>query len=117
MKTVTQKELRRLLREKRGRKHKYNARRAMADGIKFPSKRERDFYLILKEQKKRGRIAWFLRQVPFDLPGGTKYVLDFLIFNSDGTVRLVDVKGHRTPAFIKAKKQVEALYPVEIEER
>jgi hypothetical protein len=85
------------------------------DGIKFRSKKEAARYrelAVLKNLKE----CWFLRQVPFYLPGNTKYVLDFLIFWKDGKVTLEDAKGMRTAAFIKAKKQVEALYPVRIEE-
>ena len=56
-------------------------------------------------------------QVPFHLPGNVKYVVDFQVFMTDGTVKFIDVKGHRTPQYIAKKKMVEALYPVEIEER
>jgi uncharacterized protein DUF1064 len=63
-----------------------------------------------------GWFYFFLRQPMFDLGGGTKYRADFLVFYTDGTCRVIDVKGKRTKDFIKAKKQVEALYPVEIEE-
>jgi len=86
-----------------------------ADGIKFRSKKERARYLELCALKSIGE-CWFLRQVPFYLPGNTKYVLDFMIFWKDGKVTHEDVKGKRLASFIKAKKQVEALYPVVIEE-
>ena len=62
-----------------------------------------------------GEVVFFLRQVPFHLPGGTKYVVDFQECMAYGTVRFVDVKGFQPKEFIRAKKQVEAMYPVQIE--
>ncbi len=85
-----------------------------ADGIKFRSKKERKRYLELCALRDAGE-CWFLRQVPFYLPGNTKYVLDFMIFWKD-RVTFEDTKGHRTAMFIMKKKQVEALYPIRIVE-
>jgi len=45
-----------------------------------------------------------------------KYRVEFMEVWSDGRVRYVDVKGVRTQVYIMKKKQVEALYPVVIEE-
>ncbi len=86
-----------------------------ADGIKFRSKKERKRYLELCALRDAGE-CWFLRQVPFYLPGNTKYVLDFMIFWKDRRVTFEDTKGHRTAMFIMKKKQVEALYPIRIVE-
>ena len=102
-------------------RHKFNAKQAKRhwpDGteIKFQSKREAAYYDKLCFAQQSGSLLFFLRQVPFHLPGGVKYTCDFLEFWADGTVRVVDVKGRRTKEFIRAKKQVEALYPVEITE-
>lgn len=84
-----------------------------ADGIKFRSKKERARYLELCALQSVGE-CWFLRQVPFYLPGNTKYVLDFLVFWKDGRQTYEDSKGTRTTMFIMKKKQVEALYPIRI---
>lgn len=97
--------------------HKFKAVQTLRDGIKFQSKREALYYDQLKLKVKAGLVVFFLRQVPFDLPGGIKYRCDFQEFHADGTVHFVDVKGHRTPQYIDKKKQVEALYPITIEER
>lgn len=59
---------------------------------------------------------FYLRQVPFHLPGGVVYRVDFQEFHANGAVRFVDVKGHRTESYKAKKRMVEALYPVEIEE-
>ena len=96
-------------------KHKFNAVRCEADEIKFGSRAERGYYFKLKQMVKEGEVIFFLRQVPFDLPGSTKYFADFQVFYADGTVSFIDVKGVSTPMFILKKKQVEALYPIEIE--
>lgn len=98
-------------------RHKFGAIQTIRDGIKFQSKREALYYDELKMKQKAGLVLFFLRQVPFDLPGNIKYRCDFQEFHGDGTVHFVDVKGHRTPQYIDKKKQVEALYPVTIEEK
>ncbi len=62
-----------------------------------------------------GDVLMFLRQVPFHLPGGVRYVVDFQEFHADGTIHFIDVKGMQTAEFKMKKKMVENLYPVEIE--
>lgn len=94
--------------------HKFRAKPVVYDGIRFASTLEGDFYLLLKEQQASGRIIFFLRQVPFYLAGGVKYVCDFMVFDADGAVKFFDVKGMETPDFKMKKKMVEATYPVEI---
>ncbi len=94
---------------------KYGNMITTVDGIKFRSIKEAKRYQELKVAREAGEL-WFLRQVPFYLPGNTKYVLDFMVFWSDGAIVYEDVKGMRTPAYRKSKKQVEALYPVKITE-
>lgn len=97
-------------------RHKYGAIQTVNDGIKFSSKKEANYYRDLKLRKLAGEIILFLRQVPFYLPGNTKYVVDFQEFHSDGTVHFVDVKGMKTKMFVMKKKQVEELYaPIVIE--
>lgn len=101
------------------RRHKFNARpttRTWNDGsiIKFASQKEARHYDDNLLSIKSGDLLFQLRQVPFHLPGGIKYVLDFLEFWADGEVRMVDAKGRRLPEYIRNKKLVEALYPVEI---
>jgi len=98
------------------RKSKYNAVITEALGIKFHSKKESRYFLELVCRQKMGEVLYFLRQVPIRLPGNTKYIVDFVEFHADGSVHYVDTKGCRTAAFIKNKKQVEALYPISIKE-
>ena len=94
--------------------HKYNAKKTIVDGITFPSKLEASYYTLLKSKKTIGTISYFLRQVPFSLPGNTKYLVDFMVVYLDGTIEYIDVKGKSTPMATLKIKQVEALYPVEI---
>lgn len=95
--------------------HKFKAKPVFEDGIRFASKLEHRFYRHVELQKKIGMIVFFLRQVPFHLPGGVRYVCDFQIFYASGDVRFIDVKGVETVEFIMKKKLVEATYPVTIE--
>lgn len=99
----------------RGKSHKYNAKTTYVDQIAFKSKLEAKRYQILKLLQKAGEIKFFLLQPRFELPGGTRYTADFEIHWSNGNVTFEDVKGVLTKEFVKNKKQVEAIYPVNIE--
>lgn len=96
-------------------RHKFRAKPVEDDGQHFSSKLEWSFYKHILLLQKTGLILFFLRQIPFHLPGGAKYVTDFQIFYTDGTIRFIDVKGMETSEFILKKKLVEAIYPVTIE--
>lgn len=95
--------------------NKFKAKAVVVDGIRFQSTLEAKYYCELKLRQKAGEVLYFLRQIPFHLPGGVKYVADFAEFHKDGTVHYVDVKGYLTDTFKIKRKMVEALYPVEIE--
>lgn len=97
-------------------KHKFHAIPTEYDGIKFASKKEAKRYRELILLKKSGDILFFLRQVPFHLPGNVKYLCDFVIFWNNCEVTFEDVKGMKTPMYILKKKQVETLYPIKITE-
>jgi hypothetical protein len=97
-------------------RHKYNAVPQKRDGHRYDSKAELAFSQQLDQAKRAGVIIQYLRQVPFHLPGGVKYVCDFCIFEAGGAVRFVDVKGMDTPVSKVKRKQVEELYaPIVIE--
>lgn len=102
------------IRTHKAQRHKFGAVRCEIDGKKFPSRLERRYYEQLLLRQKGGDVIFFLRQVPFDLPGGVKYVTDFQVFLSDGSVEFVDTKGRDTQMSIAKRKIVESLYPVEI---
>ena len=102
------------LRKRKVHRHKFGAVSCERDGKKFPSRLERRYYDSLEIRKKNGEVVFFLMQVPFHLPGGVKYVCDFQVFLSDGTVEFIDTKGRDTQMSIAKRKIVEDLYPVEI---
>lgn len=97
-------------------RHKFFAKPTGCDGIKFPSKKEANYYRQLQMAQKAGIVLFFLRQVPFSLPGGVTYRCDFQVFYVSGEVYFIDVKGMKTKEYIAKKKMVEALYPVTIRE-
>ena len=116
----------------RKKKHKYNAKATVVDGIRFGSKKEARVYDSLKLLKEAGEIEYFHMQVPIQLPGNVKYKVDFEVFWAKGSkcfegergVSYIDVKGwdkklkkfKMTKDYIMKKKMVEDLYPIEIEE-
>lgn len=95
-------------------KHKFNAKQTVIDEKKFASKLEARYYNSLKIRQSAGDVVFFLMQVPFSLPGSVRYVCDFQVFLSDGSVEFVDTKGRDTPLSIAKRKIVESLYPVKI---
>ena len=96
-------------------KHKYRAQATVVDGIRFDSKKEARYYGELKLRQRAGEVLCFLRQVPIHLPGQTRLVIDFLEFHTDGSVHFVDTKGVQTKTFKLKKRQVEDLYPFDVE--
>ena len=92
-------------------RHKYNAKPTVVDGIRFDSKKEAKYYCELTLRQAAGEVIGFFRQVPIHLPGGTILRIDFLEFHADDTVHIVDVKGMETDAFKIKKREVEAAYP------
>lgn len=97
-------------------RHKFRAKPCEDDGIKFASLKERKRYRELKFLQEKGEILFFLRQVPFHLQAGVKYVCDFVVFWTNGEVTIEDVKGIKTDMYILKKKMVEAIYPITITE-
>ncbi|TDO92331.1 uncharacterized protein DUF1064 [Halanaerobium saccharolyticum] len=102
------------------RKNKYNNKKPLVDGIKFDSKKEARFYENLKLLKAAGEVKEFELQPKFVLleknkdrvtGRGIKYIADFKITYSDGSVEVVDVKGHKTQVYKLKKKLLLAKYP------
>jgi hypothetical protein len=94
---------------------KYKAKPVKQGSDYFASKLEFRLYNYLLLQQNAGEILFFLRQVPFHLPGGVKYVADYLVFYPDNKYRILEAKGFETALFKAKKKMVENLYPVKIE--
>lgn len=96
--------------------HKFKAIPTEVDGKRFASKKEAKYYADNKLRVKSGEVLFFLMQVPLLLPGGTVYRVDFVNFHADGSVHFVDVKGMRTQVYKIKKREIEAIYPITIEE-
>src|SRR3990167_6215673 len=96
--------------------HKFKACPTTVDCIRFSSKKESEYYkeLCLRQQK-GGDVLFFLRQIPFHLPGGIKHIIDFQVFFTDGSVRFIEVKGFDTPNGKIKRRLVESLYPIVID--
>lgn len=98
-------------------KAKYRNTPCLADGMRFDSKLERDRYLELKWLKSTGAVWWFIRQVPFHLPGGIVYRADFLVVwkRVNAHVTVEDVKGVMTRVSANKIRQVEEIYGIQVE--
>lgn len=84
--------------------NKYGAKKTVVDGITFDSKAESRRYQQLKLMQQAGEIIGFTRQPSFILPGGIRYMPDFLVCDKDMKIWVEDVKGFETQAFkIKRK--------------
>jgi hypothetical protein len=92
-------------------RHKYRAEPIVVDGIRFDSQLEARYYRRLLLKRDQGQILGFLRQVPLHLPGRTRLVLDFQVFELDGTSYFVDTKGFETEVFKVKLRQARELYP------
>lgn len=98
------------------RRTKYGNLPTVVDGIRFDSKKEAAYYGQLKLRKEAGEVLYWLRQVPIHLPGGTRYVIDFLVFFVDRAraPEYVDVKGRETAMFRVKRREVEHHFPFAI---
>ena len=75
---------------------KYGNRRTEADGMKFDSQHEADVYRQLTLAARGGEYCAVLRQVPFQLPGGIKYIADFVTLELDRSYTVWDAKSAAT---------------------
>jgi hypothetical protein len=96
--------------------NKYHNHPTTVDGIRFDSKKEARFYEQLKIRKALGEVSYWLRQVPVHLPGGSRYVVDFLVIYTDEQLapEYIDVKGRETQVFRLKKREIEHHYPIRI---
>ncbi len=100
---------------------KYGNRRVEIDGMKFDSQHEADYYFgVLIPRVKAGELKCVCRQVSFDLPGGIKYIADFVTILPDRRIEGVyDAKSEATRknrVYINKKKQMKACWEIEIQE-
>lgn len=111
----------------RGKPSKYKNDKVTFRGETFDSKKEFEYYLILKDREKRGEIIALQRQYTiviqpsFKMPSGQKirqitYIADFVYRDlKDGELHYIDVKGYKTEIY-KLKKKLLAYKGIYIEE-
>ena len=106
--------------EGKARRSKYGNRRVEIDGKKFDSQHEAGAYIMLMQRVRAGELKCVLRQVPFDLPGGIRYIADFVSIRPDMSIEaVIDAKSEATKknrVYINKKKQMKAIYGIEIRE-
>ena len=108
---------------------KYHNKKTMFDGIKFDSKKESQYYAILKVLEKAGKIRDLKLQVPFVLIETfkvddrtyrkTKYIADFTYYDDKDKLHVIDVKSEATrkdKTYQLKKKLMAWKYGIEIEE-
>ena len=80
--------------------NKYRAKPTEFQGVRFASKLEAEFAQTLETLRyahsDNVRVVWWERQIPFQLPWGTKHTVDFVVGKADGSWCLVEVKGMET---------------------
>lgn len=117
--------------------NKYKAKKTMAFGMTFASKKEADRYMVLKNLEAKGKITDLKTQVKFVLipaqrepdtvgvRGGKvkgklierecAYVADF-VYLRDGEMIVEDTKGMRTPEYIIKRKLMMYMCHIRIRE-
>lgn len=80
----------------KARRSKYGNKKITYDGLEFDSQHEADVYKELKLLLLAGQYRGLMCQVPFLLPGGVKYIADFVTLNNDGTYTVFDAKSEAT---------------------
>ena len=85
-------------------RHKFNATAVKKDKICYASQKEFKYSLYLDSLKSKGDVLGYLSQVPVRFKCGSKYVMDFLVFYSDGSCEGIEVKGFETETWKLKKK-------------
>lgn len=100
-------------------KRKYRNEPIIVDGIRFDSKHEAAVYDDLMRQVRAGILKCVCRQVGFDLPGNIRYFADFVVIYPDNHIEVLDAKSavtRRNRVYINKKKQLKALWGIEVVE-
>jgi hypothetical protein len=104
-------------------KRKYHNEPTQIDGHTFPSKREANRYVLLRDMMKAGEISALELQPKFPLhvvrPDGVKVEIgifraDFSYYDANGARVIEDAKGVRTESYQMRKRHVEAEYGIRI---
>lgn len=101
--------------------NKYNNKKTVIDGIRFDSKEEAKYYELLKRKRAEGEIQnyelqpKYILQPSFKRDGKTiraiTYTPDFLVYHTDGTEEIIDIKGMETQQGLMRRKMFWHKYP------
>jgi hypothetical protein len=75
---------------------KYGNRRTECAGRVFDSAHEAEVYRQLDFRVRAGDLRGVICQQAFQLPGGVKYIADFVALKNDGTYDVLDAKSDAT---------------------
>lgn len=89
------------------------------DGRRFASKHEAEVYELLRLECLAGKHIGLACQVAFYLPGGVKYIADFVTHEADGRYTVYDAKSEATrkdKTYRLKKRQMKNCLGIEIQE-
>lgn len=98
---------------------KYRNKKTESDGVVYDSKHEAQCAAELQIRVRAGELAAVARQVPFELPGGVKYIADFVVLRRDGRYDVLDAKSEATSkdkAYRIKKKLMKDKHGIEVQE-
>lgn len=98
---------------------KYGNQMTEYDGKRFDSKHEAEIYEMLRLECLAGKHVGLACQVPFYLPGGVKYIADFVTQEADGTYTVYDAKSEATrkdKTYRLKRRQMKNCLHIEIQE-
>lgn len=96
---------------------KYGNTKTEYDGRKFDSRHEAKVYEELRLRCLGGEYISLACQVAFYLPGGIKYIADFVCMKADGTSVVFDAKSEATrkdKTYRLKRRLMEAVHHIEI---
>lgn len=102
-----------------GKRTKYGNRRAEMDGRTFDSRHEAEVYRELTLAVRAGEHRAVACQVAFPLPGGVRYIADFVTLEADGSYTVWDAKSAATArdrVYRLKKRQMKECLGIEIRE-
>ena len=98
---------------------KYGNEKVTMDGETLDSKHEARIYNDLRLRCRSGEFKGLARQAAFYLPGGVKYMADFVTLNADGSYTVYDAKSEatrRNKVYRLKRRQMRECLGLEIEE-
>ena len=105
--------------ESKPREQKYGNQPTEYNGKRFDSKHEAQVYALLRMECLSGKHVGLACQVNFFLPGGVKYIADFVTQEADGTYTVYDAKSEATrkdKTYRLKKRQMKNCLGIEIQE-